>query len=95
MRSERGALRGAGIFFGCGVVAVAAGFWTVARSQAVPTTRLAPGLAFSLMMLALYIGATIRAVRRLTDEPPAIVQQRMLTVAGLGLFLVSLALSLR
>ena len=83
MQSDRFALRWAGVFFGCGVVAVAAGFWAVIRSNAVPPARLAPGLVFSLLMLGLYAGATLRAVRRLPADPTAVAQQRLLTVAGI------------
>jgi hypothetical protein len=61
----------------------------------VPTSRLVPGAVFAVAALAMYVGATLRAVRRLPTVPPATAQREVLTVAAVGLMLVFFFLTLR
>ena len=83
------------MFFWCGALSVVLGGWRVARSGTVPVSRLAPLGIMACLVLALYIAAWLRMVRRLPGLSPPAAQQGVLMLAGVGLILASMLLSLR
>jgi hypothetical protein len=95
MQRERGALKWAYVFFWCGALAAAIGFWTVARPNLMAASRLAPGFVPTLGVFMFHVAAAIRTVRRLPSVSTQAAQRQVLASAGVGLLLVSLALALR
>jgi hypothetical protein len=95
MRSGGRSLTWARVFFWCAASSVLVGFWSMMRDPTVPASRRVPGAVFALAVFALYLGATLRAVGRLPRMPPAAAQQEVLTLAGVGLILAFLILTLR
>jgi hypothetical protein len=95
MLTDKRPLTSARIFFWCGASAVLVAFWRTMLDATVPTSRLVPGVVFAVAALAIYVGATLRAVRRLPTVPPAVAQREVLTVAAVGLMLVFFFLTLR
>jgi hypothetical protein len=95
MRSGGRSLTSARVFFWCAASAVVIGFGSLMRHPSIPTSRLVPGSVFTLAVFALYVGATLRAVRRLPGITPAEAQREVLTVSGVGFILVLMVLMLR
>ena len=60
-----------------------------------PAPTLGRGLVVSGLMFAVYVAITLRVVRDLRYAAAPRVQAQVLMGAGVGLFLVSMALSLR
>jgi hypothetical protein len=95
MQTGRRTLIWAYIFFWCAALSVVLGVWRVARSAGVPATRLVPGAVLASFVFAIYIAASLRAVRRLPGMSPPAAQQGVLMLAGIGLILASMLVSLR
>jgi hypothetical protein len=95
MQDPGRALRAAWSFFWLGVVILLMSFWWAIRQASVPSPGLLPSAAFLAAMFAIYLGGTLRAVRRLPSLAPAAAQRELLAVAGVGLLLVSCALRMR
>jgi hypothetical protein len=82
-------------FVSSALLSGALAFWTLARSGAVPASRLLPG-AVSLSVVAVgYVGASMAIAHRLPGLSASQARQRVLLLAGAGIFLASMALSLR
>ena len=95
MQTGRGSLTWAYLFFWCTALSVVLGVWRVARSAGGPATRLVPGTVMASLVFAIYVAASLRAVRRLPGLSPHAAQQSVLMLAGMGLILASMLVSLR
>jgi hypothetical protein len=95
MQTGRGTLTWAYVFFWCGALSVLLGGWRVARSGAVPASRLVPGGIMAALVFAAYVAAWLRMVRRLPGLSPPAAQQGFLLLAGVGLILASMLLNLQ
>lgn len=95
MQEGRSSLAWAYVFFGSAALSALLGYWRTIGAHPAPTSALARGLAVSALMLAAYVAVTLRAVRELRYAAAPRIQAQVLMGAGVGLFLVSVALSLR
>jgi hypothetical protein len=95
MQQRRGSLAWAAIFFGCGALSALIGYVRLLDAHVVPAPALVRGLFVSGLMFAAYVTITLRVVRELRYAAAPRVQAQVLLGAGVGLFLVSMALSLR
>ncbi len=95
MQERRRSLAWASVFFGCGALSALIGYVRLLEAHVVPALALARGLFVSGLMFAAYVTITVRVVRELRYAAAPRVQAQVLLGAGVGLFLVSMALSLR
>jgi hypothetical protein len=93
MQQRDRSLTWAAVFFGCGALSALIGYVRLVEAHAAPA--LGRGLAVSGLMFAVYVTITVRVVRDLRYAAAPRVQAQVLMAAGIGLFLVSMALSLR
>ena len=94
MQHRDGSLAWAAVFFGCGALSALIGYARLVEAHVAPASALGRGLAVSGVMLAVYVTITMRVVRDLRYAAAPRVQAQVLLGAGVGLFLVSMALSL-
>jgi hypothetical protein len=83
------------VFFGCGALSALIGYVRLVWAHAVPALALGRGLFVSGVMFAAYVTITVQIVRELRYAAAPRIQARVLLAAGIGLFLVSAAVSLR
>jgi hypothetical protein len=95
MQEGRRSLTWAYVFFGCATLSALLGYWRLLEAHVVPAAVLWRGLVVSGLMLAAYLAMTLRVVRDLRYAAAPRIQAQVLMGAGVGLFLVSVALSLR
>jgi hypothetical protein len=95
MQERRRSLTWAYVFFGCATLSALLGYWRLLEAHVVPAAVLGRGLVVSGLMLAAYLAMTLRVVRDLRFAAAPRIQAQVLMGAGVGLFLVSVALSLR
>ena len=95
MQEGRRTLRWAYALFGCGALSALLGYWGFYRAHALAASRLVPGTITMGLMFALFVASTLRSVQDLRDASAPRLQAQVLMGAGIGLFLVSVALSLR
>jgi hypothetical protein len=95
MQAKRISPTWAYVFFGCGVISALLGYWRLLEARGAPAPTLVRGLLVSGLMLAIYLAMTLRVVRDLRDAAPPRIQAQVLMGAGVGLFLVSVALGMR
>jgi hypothetical protein len=95
MQERRTRLTGAYVFFGCAALSALLGYWRLLEAPGAQTPALGRGLVVSALMLAAYVAMTFRVVRELRYAAAPRIQAQVLMAAGVGLFLVSVALSLR
>jgi len=95
MQQRDRSLAWASVFFGCGALSALLGYWRLLEAHVVPAAVLGRGLVVSGLMLAAYLAMTLRVVRDLRFAAAPRIQAQVLMGAGVGLFLVSVALSLR
>ncbi len=95
MQKGRRRLIWAYVFFGCAAVSTLLGYWGLLRSGTAPASTLGRGLVVSALMLAAYVTMTLRVVRELRDTAAPRIQAQIVMGAGVGLFLVWTALTLR
>ncbi len=95
MRTERGSLTWAYVFFWCGALAAILGFWRAETTPGTSAARRAPETVVALAMLAVFVGGTLLTERRLPTRTPAAARGSVLMLAGVGLLLASVLLRLR
>ncbi len=95
MQDRRRSLAWAYVFFGCAALSALLGYWRLLEARGVATPALGRGLVVSALMLAAYVTMTFRVVRELRYAAAPRIQAQVLMGAGVGLFLVSVALSMR
>lgn len=95
MQERRRSLTWASVFFGCGALSALIGYGRLLEARVASAPALGRGLIVSGLMFAVYVTMTIRVVRDLRYAAAPRVQAQVLMGAGVGLFLVSVALSLR
>ena len=95
MQERRRSLAWASVFFGCGALSALLGYGRLLEARVATTPALGRGLVVAGLMFAVYVTITIRVVRDLRYAAAPRVQAQVLLGAGVGLFLVSVALSLR
>jgi hypothetical protein len=95
MQERRRNLAWASVFFGCGALSALVGYVRLLEAHVVPAVVLVRGLFVSGLMFAAYVTITVRVVRELQYAAAPRIQVQVLLGAGVGLFLVSMALSLR
>ena len=95
MQEGRRSLAWAYVFFGCAALSALLGYWRLLEAHVAPASVLWRGLAVSGLMLAAYVAMTLRVVSELRYAAAPRIQAQVLMGAGVGLFLVSVALSLR
>jgi hypothetical protein len=83
------------VFFACGVMSALLGYWRLIEARATPAPTLVRGLVVSGLMLALHVAMTLRVVSGLRDAASPRVRAQVLMGAGVGVFLVSVALGMR
>lgn len=82
------------IGFWCSVLSVVVAVWLAVHRRAVPNARLAPWAVLGGTIFVLHVVAVLRLVRRLPTMSPDAVQRAILTAAGVGLILLTFALTL-
>jgi hypothetical protein len=95
MQEGRRSLAWAYVFFVCGALSALLGYWRLLEARVVPVPTLARGLVVSGLVLVIYVVMTLRVVRDLRYAAAPSIQAQVLTGAGVGLILVSVALGLR
>ena len=95
MQEGRRSLIWAYVFFGCAALSALLGYWRLLQSGTAPASALGRGLVVSGLMLAAHVAMTLRVVRDLRYAAAPRIQAQVLMGAGVGLFLVSVALSMR
>ncbi len=83
------------VFFWCGAIAALLSYWRLLEARVAPAPTLVRGLVVSGLMLAIYVAMTLRVVRDLRDVAAPRIQAQVLMGAGVGLFLVSVAIGMR
>jgi hypothetical protein len=83
------------VFFWCGAISSLLGYWRLLGASVAPAPVLVRGLVVSGLMLAAYLAMTLRVVRDLRGAVPPRIQVQVLLGAGVGLFLVSVAVGMR
>ena len=95
MQQRSDSLIWARIFCGCGALSALIGYWRLLTSGTVHGSTLARGVAVSAAMLVAYVVVTVRVMRDLRYASAPRIEAQILIGAGIALFLVSVALSLR
>jgi hypothetical protein len=95
MQEGRRSLAWAYVFVGCAALSALLGYWRLIQTSVAPASVLARGLVVSALMLGAYVAMTLRVVRELRYAAAPRIQAQVLMGAGVGLFLVSVALSMR
>ena len=95
MQEGRRTLTWAYAFFGCGALSALLGYGRLYQVHTVAASRLVPGTIAMGLMFALSVASTLRVVRDLRYASAPRFQVQVLMGAGISLFLVSVALSLR
>jgi hypothetical protein len=95
MQDARRTLAWAYVFLGCAALSALLGYWRLLQSSTASASVLARGLVVSGLMLVAYVAMTLRVVRELRYAAAPRIQAQILMAAGVGLFLVSVALSMR
>jgi hypothetical protein len=95
MQQRDRSLTWAAVFFGCGALSALIGYVRLVEAHTARAPALGRGLTVSGLMFAVYVTITVRVVRDLRYAAAPRVQAQVLVAAGIGLFLVSMALSLR
>jgi len=95
MQDARRTLAWAYVFLGCAALSALLGYWRLLQSSTAPASALGRGLVVSGLMLVAYLAMTLRVVRELRYAAAPRIQAQILMAAGVGLFLVSVALSMR
>jgi hypothetical protein len=82
-------------FFWICVASALTAFWLAVRHATVATPRLVRWSVFTLLVLAMFVVATLHTVGQLPAVDPAVAQRKVFGLCGVALILVVLALSLR
>jgi hypothetical protein len=95
MQTGRGTLTWAYVFFCCGALSTALGFWRAATTPGTSVARLAPEAVVAFVMLVSYVGGALLTERRLPSMTLTAARGSVLMLAGVGLLLASMLLNLR